>query len=239
MRMICVIKVYHGYNVSIEIDGEHTPDELESVREAFGKIWVSYPKSVLGLNYAESHVNLKGELVVCYTDLPHEKILQINADFEKVFFPFPEIMEQFFLKSGLSRSEFVGKEWNSVLNRNESKRLVEAFGLWQMSICPFHYLDGNFKIDEQKVRKDYLDWFSVEYSSSLEKIHDFILGQTDVRSLEQLCSHLNRFNKFPSPYFRKMCQVNGWKMSGLAFGEMCTDGQKILSMGSNGKCVLA
>lgn len=238
MRTICVIKTYCGSNVAIAIDGEHTSVELEVVKDAFSKIWNSYPKSVLGLNYAESHVNLKNQLVVCYTDLPFEKVRQINRDFERVFFPFPSIMEQTFLKKGLSNEEFADVVWDSVLNRRESKQLVEAFGQWQMSICPFYYLNENLQIDEKKVRNDYLDWFWIEHVVVLDKIHDFVLSHIEVDSLDKLCVHLNRFSKFPSTYFRKTCQVHGWQMNGLDFGEMCTDGQRILSMGSNGKCVL-
>ena len=238
MRIICVIKTYCGSNVIIEIEGEHTSAELEVVKDAFGKIWNSYPKSVLGLNYAESHVNLKNQLVVCYTDLSFEKVQQINSGFERVFFPFPSIMEQTFLKMGLSNEEFADVVWGQVLNRKESKQLVEAFGHWLMSICPFYYLDENFKIDDKKVRNDYLEWFVIEYADVLDKIHDFILMQIDVGSLDRLCIHLNRFSKFPSTYFRRTCQTHGWEMNGLAFGEMCTDGERILSMGSNGNCVL-
>lgn len=204
----------------------------------FLSLYAEYPMTLCGMRFSASYLDFANKTVICYTDLTPDKICQINYEFERFLLCFSKIMEQIFVQLDLSELE-IKDGWENILNRREMKKITEAFGQWKMSVCPFGFLDDKGNLSEEKMRVEYLQWFLKEYEDILHRLKDWFLEHIEVDTLEHFCTHLNRFTKFPSAYFRKSCVVHGWRMKGLAFGEMCTDGTKVLSMDNNGNCVLA
>ena len=233
-KVVFLKRANHAPVVSDKNDEKY----LSALDKGFDGKRTSWPLALLDVNYAESHIGSDGLMSICYVDLPREIIVNINESFEKVFISVNAILEKFLVELGLAVSEIVD-DWSSFLNRRELRDLTEAFGEWKMLQSPYDYLDESNKVDETKIEKAFSMWCKEHHLEGFRKIKDGCLTRKDCATLVELSEHLNRFEVFPSEYFRKSCQCHGWRMNGLEFGEMCADGNKVLSMGSDGKCFVS
>lgn len=234
MKRVTIVKAYCKPPFLLE-----SKDDDNRYLEEFIRLTAdinSYPNTLLDLNYAETHLDADNHTRVVYVDLPFEAIKSVNEAFERVTTRIDELISDILIGFGLKSEEV--RPWRDcqMLNRVAVRDLELSFGSWKIFQSPFDFCDSSNTLDEELCQRDFLKWLLEHHGKNLFAIKDWcLLSREKFNGIDEFCDYLNRFSTFPVKYFHQICASHGWKFTGLSFGELCTDGETIISMSDEGK----